>query len=496
MLKGEQFVDCNEAMVKILGFEKKADLLYTHPADTSPEYQPNGATSIDQAQKMIRAVHHKGTHLFEWMHLKTDGSLVPVEIAMTAMPSSEGTILLAVLRDISDRKQAEKERASLEAQLRQSQKMDAVGQLAGGVAHDLNNLLQAITGYSEIALLEMSPNNKVRQDLAQVLKAAGSASDLVRQLLAFSRLQTLSLDVIDLNEVIEDFSKMIRRIIGEDIEFITIFKPGGVTIKADKGQIEQVLMNLCVNGRDAMVGGGKLTVVTSNVDLGEAFCEENAWARPGRYVLLSVTDTGHGMDEATQERIFEPFFTSKEAGKGTGLGLSTVYGIVRQHLGMVRVQSTPGKGTTFNVFLPFCDEAPLADHKEEQQHLPTGTEVILLAEDDEAVRTLARKYLETAGYTVLIASDGQTAIDLYDAHRESIALAVLDVMMPGKSGREVAEHIRRDRDTTPVLFVSGYSSGTIHSDYISKHNFKLLIKPYRLEEILSAVRHMLDQESS
>lgn len=493
MLRGDQFIDCNDAMVRVLGYEYRAQLLNTHPVDTSPDYQPNGMTSREQARDMIDTVHSQGTHLFEWEHISKDGKPVPVEIAMTALPSPEGPLLLAVLRDISVRKQAEKDREELETQLRQSQKMDAIGQLAGGVAHDLNNLLQAITGYSELTMLEVSPESPVRTNLSQVLKASGSATNLVRQLLAFSRRQTLTLEELDLNEVIDDFSKMIRRLIGEHIEFSTLYKPGRMTIKADKSQIEQVLMNLCVNARDAMEEGGTLKVTTGIEEVDEAFCEMYSCAMPGRHVLLSVRDTGKGIDKAIREHIFEPFYTTKELGKGTGLGLSTVYGIIKQHNGYIVVESEPGRGAEFKVYLPFCEERATAVEKQERRPPPTGSEVILLAEDDSDVRRLAERFLEAGGYTVLPAADGAEASELFDVHAASIGLAILDVMMPGKSGREVAEHIRNGNKEIPILFVSGYSAGTIHSEYIEKHGFNLLLKPYGFEQILKTVRQILDQ---
>jgi len=383
------------------------------------------------------------------------------------------------------------ERKQLEEQFQQSQKMEAVGQLAGGVAHDFNNILQAIMGYGEMALLE-SKGTSVSTKLEEVMKAAERATVLVKQLLAFSRRQVLELENLNMGIVVTDFSKMIQRVIGEDIAFNIHSEPGLKTVHADKGQIEQIIMNLCVNARDAMPDGGALTIETGNSVMNEEFCLTNTWAKPGNYVFISVTDTGSGMDTETQQRIFEPFFTTKELGKGTGLGLSTVFGIVRQHEGMIHVYSEPETGTTFRIYLPMMEKAVAESAETETLAPPGGTETILLADDDECVRSIARQMLKKEGYNVLIARDGEEAINLFNECAEEIDLALLDVVMPKLGGKAVFDHITKERPETRILFASGYSAQGAHTDFILDAGMSLIQKPYRRTELLSKVREMLD----
>ena len=389
-----------------------------------------------------------------------------------------------IFRDITKHKH-------LEDQLRQAQKMEAIGQLAGGVAHDFNNLLQVISGYGQMAL-EESEGKKGHQELEEVMKAADRAATLVRQLLAFSRRQVLELEVLNLGDVVGDLSKMIRRVIGEHIAFTVHSDPGLKMIRADKGQLEQILMNLCVNARDAMPEGGALTIDAANTEMDEEFCKENTWAKPGKYVVLAVTDTGDGMDEQTKNRIFEPFFTTKEMGKGTGLGLSTVFGIVRQHDGMIHVYSEVGVGTTFRIYLPMIENSEAASDDLILEAPPGGTETILLAEDDEAVLDLAKRLLVKAGYTVLCACDGEEAIRVFDERTDEIGLALLDVVMPKLGGGAVFEHIRGKRPQIPVLFASGYSTEAVHTNFVLDEGVQRIQKPYRSDDLLRKIRAVLD----
>ncbi len=406
---------------------------------------------------------------------------------VTIYPLSANGVEGAVIRvdDVTERKQ-------LEEQFFQAQKMEAVGQLAGGVAHDFNNLLQAIVGYGQMALEESEVNSSIRGELEEVMKAAGKATTLVRQLLAFSRKQVLQLENMILSDVVSDLAKMIQRVIGEHIAFNILSEPGLKSIHADKGQIEQILMNLCVNARDAMPDGGTLTIETANTELDEQFCESNTWAKPGRYVVLSVTDTGCGMDEETQRRIFEPFFTTKELGKGTGLGLSTIFGIARQHNGVIHVYSEVGVGTTFRIYLPMSEGT--GDRRKKTVILPSpgGTETILLVDDDEGVRDVARRILEKVGYSVLMASDGQEAIRVFDEHTDEIDMALLDVVMPKLGGKAVFDHIQETRPEMPVLFASGYSLDAIHSGFVLDEGMQLIQKPYQINALMRRVRDMLD----
>ena len=406
----------------------------------------------------------------------------------------DGTILGAIVvnQDISDRKRAEEERERLEDQLRQALKMEAIGQLAGGIAHDFNNLLQVILGHVEGMQNELRPDSPEFEPIGEVRRAAERAANLTRQLLAFSRRQIIQPINLDLNELIEGVLKMIRRVIGEHIELHFLSGNRLGVVHADKGQIEQILMNLCVNARDAMPNGGTLTIETENVVIGKAYCREHPWATEGRYVLLSVTDTGCGIDEGTRLQIFEPFFTTKEIGQGTGLGLATVYGIVKQHTGFIQVYSELGKGTAFKVYLPIV-ERPAEEVGSKVPELVTGgTETILLAEDEEMVRNLVCRMLKTAGYTVLGACDGEDAMQVFEENVDQIELAILDVMMPKLGGREVMDRIREKRPHIRFLFSSGYSENAIHTNFVMKEGLHLITKPYRKSDLLRAVREALD----
>jgi CheY-like chemotaxis protein len=300
---------------------------------------------------------------------------------------------------------------------------------------------------------------------------------------------------MDLSEVVSDLAKMIQRIIGEHITFNIHSEPGLKLIRADKGQVEQILMNLCVNARDAMEKGGTLTLETSNTHLDEEFCRVNSWARPGRYVVLSVTDTGCGMDSETKRRVFEPFFTTKEQGKGTGLGLATVFGIVRQHNGMVNVYSEVGVGTTFRIYFPMTEAAETAQDAAPSGPPAGGTETVLLADDDESVCGVAAAMLRKAGYTVLAAGDGEEAVRIFEEHADEIDLALLDVVMPGLGGEAVSEHLQQRRPRLPVLFASGYSSGGIHSGFVLDEGVQFIQKPYQRDVLLRRVREVLDSSA-
>ncbi len=423
----------------------------------------------------------------EVWHTHRDGTEFPM--LMTGMrmedPASGHAYIAATAIDIT-------RELELEAQLRQAQKMEAVGQLAGGVAHDFNNLLQAILGYGDLALDEAGGDTPVRASIEEMLKAGRRARTLVSQLLAFSRRQVLDMRDVDLNDVVTDMMKMIRRILGEHIALETIAGHGLGIVRADPGQIEQILMNLCVNAHDAMPEGGTITIETKNVQIDESFCKSHAWAEPGSYALLSVTDSGCGMDDKTLANVFDPFFTTKELGHGTGLGLATVYGLVKQHQGMVHVYSEVAKGTAFKVYLPLVERAPEAADGKIETSAPGGSETILLAEDDVTIRELSQSFLESAGYTVLTASDGEEALHVFDEHADEIDLALLDVMMPKLGGRAVFNRIREARPGIRVLFSSGYSMNAIHTSFVLDEGLQLLQKPYPRDVLLQRVREVLD----
>ncbi|MBD3257796.1 PAS domain S-box protein, partial [candidate division GN15 bacterium] len=386
------------------------------------------------------------------------------------------------------------ERRVLEDQLRKAQKMEAVGQLAGGVAHDFNNILQAISGYTDLLLSDAPEGSSNREMLSEIANASQRAGRLVSQLLAFSRRQVMRPETLDLNEVIAALTGMLSRIIPESIK--VDFVPGHALgwVQADRGMIEQLVTNLCVNARDAMPEGGKLTIETEMVYVDGDYKKAHAWARVGRYVLLSVTDTGKGMDKATLDHIFEPFFTTKAVGKGTGLGLATVYGIVKQHDGIINAYSEPGQGTTFKVYLPLSERSAIDVGTKVEGRAVGGTETILLAEDDEAVRGLAERVLTRAGYTVLTAEDGKRALEVFQAHKDTVDALLVDVVMPGLSGRGVLEEIRKTKPDIPVVFASGYSENVVHTNFVVKAGIRLVQKPFSHDALLRAIRGAIDEK--
>ncbi len=392
--------------------------------------------------------------------------------------------ILGVFEDITEHRQ-------LEEQLRQAQKMEAVGQLAGGVAHDFNNLLTGIGGFVGFARDAVEIGSQAYNDLGQVLTLTDRAADLTRQLLAFSRRQALAPVVINVNDLISDYVKMLRRLLREDIDLQLVPAPELWNVRADPGQIEQVVTNMAVNARDAMPEGGRLIIETANVTLGKDYARDHADVVPGQYVVIAMSDTGCGMDAETQRKIFDPFFTTKEFGKGTGLGLATVYGIVKQHSGHVRVYSEPGKGTTFRVYLPrFAGEA-------EKPRTPStlitgGTETILLVEDEETIRAVSRRHLESFGYTVLCAADPDEAEDVAANCGKRIDLLLTDVIMPGRNGRELYESLAAKQPGLKVLYMSGYTDNVVVRNNVLGVETSLLQKPFGGHDLAGKVREALD----
>jgi two-component system cell cycle sensor histidine kinase/response regulator CckA len=385
------------------------------------------------------------------------------------------------------------ERQTLEAQLRQSQKMEAIGRLAGGVAHDFNNLLTAIMGYGQLMAMRMKPDDPARRDTEEILKAATRASLLTRQLLMFSRREILQPKLLDLNAIVSDMGKMLRRLIGESIDLAVV--PGDKlwAVKADAGHMEQVLMNLSVNARDAMPNGGRLTIETSNIDLGEVYVGEHVGVMPGAYVLLSVSDTGTGMDEETKARIFEPFFTTKGPESGTGLGLSTVYGIVQQSGGAIQVYTELGWGTSFKVYLPrVAGTAEPAVKTETLADVPRGAETVLVVEDQDAVAAVIKATLLLCGYQVLEAHNGSDALELLERYEGLIHLLVTDIVMPVMGGSELALRVRELRPDTKVLFISGFSERAFSAYGGTDTGFAFLQKPFMPETLARKVREVLE----
>jgi two-component system, cell cycle sensor histidine kinase and response regulator CckA len=400
----------------------------------------------------------------------------------------DGCYLVVEHEDITARKQ-------LERQFHHAQKMEAIGQLAGGVAHDFNNLLTVIRSYGDLLMQDFPAGGQQCADLEQILKAADAASALTKQLLAFGRQQMVKLEVLDLNAIIDELDKMLRRLIGDDIEYAVVLEHDLSRVEADVGQIQQILMNLMVNARDAMPGGGKLTVATKSARLDEDYSSSLDGGAPGRYVSIEVTDTGTGMSAEVQARIFEPFFTTKEVGKGTGLGLSTVYGIVQQCRGQIRVESELGRGTTFKIYLPCADQPALHAGTPSGPFTSAGEETVLIVEDNVAVRSVLCRVLKEAGYVVLDACDAVQASSICETHGKRIHLLLTDVVMPGVSGPELALELTQKRPEMKVLFMSGYSGTAIAGHGSLRDGVLFLQKPFSPGSVTRAVRAALAEAS-
>jgi len=415
--------------------------------------------------------------------------LYPEAQTITPVKDARGEVthFVAIKRDLTVEKQ-------LQAQFLQAQKMETVGQLAGGIAHDFNNLITAINGTADLASLGLREGDPLRTDFERIRKTGERAASLTRQLLAFSRKQFMAPEVLDLNAVVTDMQDMLQRLLGEDIELMVMpARPGG-SVLVDRGQVEQVVMNLAVNARDAMPDGGALTIETDDVELDDSYAATHPSMHPGPHVMLAVSDTGVGMDEATRPRIFEPFFTTKGPGKGTGLGLATVYGIVKQSGGSIWVYSETGKGTTFKIYLPRVEGV-----QPTQQPPPkptptavTGTETILIVEDEEFLRELAGRMLQMAGYTVLTASDGEEALQLLGRYDSPVHLVLTDVVMPGISGRELATRLATSHASVKVLYTSGYTDDVILRHGLLDRTTHFLSKPYSMDDLTRKVREALD----
>ena len=429
-----------------------------------------------------------------WRHRKKDGAIVDVEIISHPLVFGGRNAKLVLANDITDRKRAEDALRETEEQLRQSQKLEGVGQLAGGIAHDFNNLLTVITGFSALAMRGLKPEDPLMSNLEEIQKAGDRAASLTRQLLAFSRKQVLQPKILNLDSVLLEMEKMLRRLIGENIDLRAVFEPDLGSVKADPGQIEQIILNLVVNARDSMPAGGKLTIETDNVYLDEEYVRNHIGAQSGPHVMLAVSDTGNGMDQKTQARIFEPFFTTKELGKGTGLGLSTVYGIVKQSGGNIWIYSEVGRGTTFKIYLPRVDERA-QNYKQVPcvEEVLQGNETILLVEDEEMLRKLAQKTLNMYGYQVLDAANGESAVSLFEQHQSVVDLVLTDVIMPGLSGREVVDRLHQLRPEVRVLFMSGYTDDAIVHQGVLDDAANFIQKPFAPDSLARKVREVLDR---
>ncbi|MGE4158611.1 MAG: PAS domain S-box protein [Planctomycetota bacterium] len=416
---------------------------------------------------------------------RKDGSTVPIEIGLNPTRTDDGAYVLAAIVDITERKR-------LEDQLRHSQKMESIGRLAGGIAHDFNNMLMVISGYCSMAVDGAKDDAKLREQLEQIGMAADRATALTRQLLAFSRKQVLQPTVLDLNTVVEHMDKMLRRLIGEDIDFVTELRPHLDAVNFDRGQIEQIIMNLAINARDAMPKGGKLTIETANVVLDDTYARTHLDANPGPHVMIAVADTGSGMDAETLTKIFEPFFTTKGQGEGTGLGLATVYGIIKQAGGTIWVYSEVGHGTIFKVYLPSFREGQVTSKPPaEKVAADKGTETILVVDDEKGVRELLRAVLKAADYQVLIAGEIDEAMDICRKHEGRIHMLLTDVVLPKVGGRELAERLKAVRPDLKVVFMSGYTDGAIAHQGVLDTGTAFIEKPVAPQALLQKIREFL-----
>jgi PAS domain S-box-containing protein len=424
----------------------------------------------------------------ESLRERRDGIRIPCIVAATAFRGTDGELIGIVedFRDITERRK-------LEEQLLQAQKMEAIGQLAGGIAHDFNNILTAIIGYGNLLKMEISEDDPLQTYVARILASAERAANLTKGLLAFSRKQMISPKAINLNELIKGLERLLSSLLGEDIELSVIPADKDLIIIADGSQIEQVLMNLATNARDAMPDGGSLAIRTEPIEFDNEFIKSHGYGSPGFYALLSVEDTGEGMDEETKERIFEPFFTTKEVGKGTGLGLSMVYGIIKQHDGYISVYSEPKKGTTFKIYLPLIMSTIEEEKPRTSPGIKRGTETVLIAEDDVEVRDLTTKVLVGAGYKVLEAKDGEDALKVFTENKEKIHLLILDVIMPKKNGKDVYDEIKKERPDIKAIFMSGYDSDVIHKKGFLEEGLDFLPKPLLPNKLLRKIREVLEK---
>jgi two-component system cell cycle sensor histidine kinase/response regulator CckA len=481
-------IDWNPTAERLFGFRKEEIL------GLGPPYEnfvpPSARPQTEEILRRIRAGDMAAHSVND--NLTREGQLITCEWFNTPLLTEDGrfTGILCLAQDVTGRRR-------LEEQLRQAQKMEAVGRLAGGIAHDFNNLLTVINGYSGLLLDALTGDDSRRDLAAEVLRAGERAAALTRQLLAFSRQQVVAPRLLDLNSVVADMEKMLRRVIGEDVELATSLQPGLRPIKADPGQVEQVLMNLAVNARDAMPQGGRLTIETRNVNLDESYVRVRPDVRPGPYVLLAVSDTGHGMTAEVKARLFEPFFTTKEAGLGTGLGLATVYGIVKHSGGHIEVYSEPGAGTTFKVYLPRAEGVGKPGRSYQGEMVsPQGSETILVAEDEEGVRSLICAVLRGQGYLVLEAGNGEEALALCERHEGPIDLLVTDVVMPGLGGRQLAERLAglhpRCFPQVRVLYLSGYTDDAVVRHGVLHEQVHFLQKPFSPVALAQKVREVLD----
>jgi two-component system cell cycle sensor histidine kinase/response regulator CckA len=488
------FIEFNDAFATYHRFTSKEQCAtsFIEYADILDVFSPDGTPVPVEQWPVPRALRGETATNAEYILRRKDtGKTWIGSYNFAPIHDEKGAIVGSVVtaRDIT-------EQVQMEEQLRQAQKMEAIGRLAGGVAHDFNNILQAIKGFNELAAWDLSADSAAFGDLAEISRAVERAQALVRQLLIFSRREKPQNKPFVLGELVSGTTKMLSRLIGENVQLDTMAEDEDLTIWADAGQIEQILMNLCVNAKDAMPEGGTIRISTRSETMDEEFVRQNPWAKKGEYVRLKVEDSGCGMAPETLEHIFEPFFTTKEIGRGTGLGLATVYGIVKQHEGFIHVDSRVGRGSSFSLYFPLADGIiDKKDELEEAAPVRGGMETLLVAEDDEMVRSLAMRILKEGGYTVLAAQNGEEAVQLFKENRDKIKMVLLDVVMPRLSGKMAEEKIKEISPTVPILFCTGYDSNLLDAGLAPAETTELIFKPYSRDALLRKVREMLDAAS-
>lgn len=491
---GGRFAYVNQAAVELFGVGGPEDLI------DQPVMERCHHDFQEAVREWIYPVSRKKTSFprLEQVCLRMDGSHVNVEASAAPIYFNGSDGSLVFMRDISERLEGERARRALEEQLAQAKKMEAVGSLAGGVAHDLNNLLSPVLGYGEMLMDDFSIEDSRRQSAEEIVAAGYRARDLVRQLLAFSRKQTLEFKVVDTNKVIEGIKKLLRRTLREDIEIDVSFAPDLPHIKGDVGQMEQLIINLAVNAQDAMPDGGSLTIESGVADLDDSHAKEHEGVKPGRYVMLAVSDTGQGMSRDSMARIFEPFYTTKERGKGTGLGLSTVYGIVMQHGGNIRVYSEPSQGTTFKCYFPAIDGRDFIAHEitEKPSADLHGDETIVVVEDDQSVRKLAVAILMRQGYNVHWASSGEECLRVFRKYKDKISVLITDVVMPDMNGKQLYEYVSDMVPNIKVLFASGYTDNVIAHHGVLEKGVNFIQKPFSVRGLSEKVRQILDNSQN